>query len=130
MQYVNGVAGIVFLVLAALHYDQPDALWWLPGFGFGALIALTTFRRELDLWLVRVLAVSSVGAMFLYFGSFFNLELYSHENWYQQEGSLHCMSLLIAGFAMIPLLTEFTWRMKAAADHRIRQDRPLPGVRI
>lgn len=130
MQYVNGMAGVVFLVLAALQYDPSDSPWWPLSFGFGALLALITFKRELNIWTVRLLAVSSTGAMFLYFAAFFSLGLYAQQDWYQQEGSLHCMSLLAAGFAMIPLLADFSWQMKAASDHRIRRDRPFPGVRI
>ncbi|MEE9254394.1 MAG: hypothetical protein V3U43_05640 [Pseudomonadales bacterium] len=130
MQYVNGVAGIVFLVVAVLQYDQPNALFWSLSFGFGALLALITFKRELNIWTVRLLAYSSTGAMFLYFAGFFGLGLYTQHDWYQQDGALHCMSLLIAGFAIIPLLAHFSWQMKEASDHRIGRDRPLPGVRI
>lgn len=130
MQYVNGAAGIVFVILAILQYDRPDAIWWSLSYGFGALLALISFKRELDVWILRLLAWGATGAMFLFFAGFFGLGAYDQQDWYQQEGSLHCMSLLIAGFAMIPLLTDFSWRWKAACDHRIRPDRPLPGARI
>lgn len=129
MQYVNGAVGIVFLALAALQLDGPTPLWSLY-FLFGATLAFTALKRDLNLWVVRTLAVASTGAMFLYFWGFFGFDMYNVRNWYKLEGSTQCMSLLIAGFAMIPILSEFTWGMKCAADHRIRQDRPLPGVRI
>ena len=129
MQYVNGAVGIVFLVLAALQLGAPSPHWSLC-FLAGAALAFIALKRELNLWIVKSLAVASTGAMFWFFWGFFGLDLYNVQEWYNQEGSVQCMSLLIAGFCMIPILSDFSWRMKAAADHRIRQDRPLPGVRI
>ncbi len=129
MRYVNGAVGIVFLVLAALQLGGPNPHWSFY-FLAGAALAFIALRHELSLWMVRTGAVASTAAMFLYFWGFFGLDLYNVREWYFQEGSMQCISLLIAGFSMIPVLSEFTWGMKCASDHRIRQDRPLPGVRI
>jgi hypothetical protein len=130
MRYLNGAMGLIFLALAALQLAGPTPLWSLY-FVAGAVLAFADLKSELSLWTVRILAVSSTLAMFLYFGGFFGfVELFEDDKWYNLEGSTRCMSLLAAGFCMIPVLSEFTWRMKAASDHRISQDRPLPGVRI
>ena len=59
-----------------------------------------------------MLAVASVIAMFFYFAGFFRIVDHFHEQWYRSGLMLNAVGMLISAFAMIPVLSVFSSRMK------------------
>ena len=113
MQYVNAFLAAVLTVFALMTLDDPrQALM----FGIGAALAAVALKHWLGLWTVRFLATATAVLLYWYFGQFFlradNLE----DGWYASSAALPMAGLLIAGFAMIPVLSEYSCRMKAGAD--------------
>ena len=77
----------------------------------------------------RVLAVASVIAMFFYFAGFFRIVDRFHEQWYRSGLMLDAVGLLISAFAMIPVLSVFSSRMKCGGRRWARVIGPsLPGL--
>lgn len=112
MQYVNAVTACVLLALALVVRGEPLQA---ATFGVGALLAAIAFKRWLRLWMVRVLAFVAASAMFLYFGQFMSLVPTLQPDWYwQPREAIDAVGLLFAGFAMIPVLSEYSCRMKAS----------------
>ncbi len=116
MHYVNAAIACVLLLLAVLAFETPGAAGTAGMFVAGAVLAALAYKRWLPGWAVRVLAVISAIALFGYFGQFFSMVPTLAWNWYAGGDALHAMGLLFAGFAMIPVLSEYSCRMKATAD--------------
>ena len=114
MQYVNAMIALALLVLAVVNLDNP------PGasmFLIGALIAAVAFKRWLSSGTVRVLAFLAAGTLFCYFGQFFYLcRACSRAGIGSGRAMLPCLTLLVSGFAMIPVLSEYSCRMKATRE--------------
>ena len=115
MQFVNAAIAIALLVLAVLNLDDP------PGasmFLFGAVLAAVALKRWLSAWTVRVLAFLAAGTLFCYFGQFFYLVPHLQPSWYWvwQGDALQAAALLFSGFVMIPVLSEYSCRMKATRE--------------
>ena len=115
MRYVNAVIAVALLLLAVLKLDDP------PGaamFLFGALIAAVSLKHWLSTWSVRVLAFLAAGTLFCYFGQFFYIVPHLQPSWYWvwQGDALEATALLLSGFAMIPVLSEYSCRMKATRE--------------
>ena len=72
-----------------------------------------------------VLAVASVIAMFFYFAGFFRIVDRFHEQWYRSGLMLDAVGLLISAFAMIPVLSVFSSRMKCGGQAVGAGDRAL-----
>ena len=51
--------------------------------------------------------------MFFYFAAFFRIVDHFHENWYRGGMALEAVGMLLSAFAMIPVLSVFSCRMKA-----------------
>lgn len=113
MPYVNAIISFVLVAAALVHLDHPAESGM---YVLGAILAAIALKRWLTPWMVGVLAVLTTGAMFYFFAGFFRLTPILQADWYWQGHSLHAASLLFAGFAMIPVLTEFSCRMKASED--------------
>ena len=113
MQYVNAIIALALLALALVTRADPvGALMYVVG----AVLAATAFKHWLNAWMVRVLAIATAGALFWYFGQFFLLADTLTPDWYGGAGAIHALGLLFAGFAMIPVLSEYSCRMKASAE--------------
>lgn len=115
MQYVNAMIAVALLVLAVLNLDDP------PGasmFVFGAVLAAVALKHWLSAWTVRVLAFLAAGTLFCYFGQFFYLVPHLQPSWYWDwhGAGLEAAALLLSGFAMIPVLSEYSCRMKATRE--------------
>ena len=113
MQYVNAVIAVALLVFALASLAAPvEALMYTVG----AALAATAFKHWLRAWMVRVLAIATAGTLFWYFGQFFMLANSLEPGWYAGGEGIHAIGLLCSGFAMIPVLSEFSCRMKASAE--------------
>ena len=113
MQYVNAVIAVALLVFALVSLAAPvEALMY----AVGAVLAGIAFKRWLRAWMVRVLAIATAFALFWYFGQFFMLANSLEPGWYAGGEAIHAIGLLCSGFAMIPVLSEFSCRMKADAE--------------
>ncbi len=111
MHYVNAGLGVALLALAAFQVSQGNLPLAAALFG-GGFLALITLKRQMSLFTVNVFAISTVVAMFFYFAGFFQLVPQLH-HWYMRGEALHCLGLLFAAFAMIPVLSEYSCRKKS-----------------
>ncbi|MDE0421854.1 MAG: hypothetical protein OXK76_13350 [Gammaproteobacteria bacterium] len=115
MQFVNAVIAVALLVLAVLNLgDPPGASMFL----FGAVLAAVALKRWLGARSVRVLAFLAAGTLFCYFGQFFYLVPHLQPSWYWEwrGDALQAAALLFSGFVMIPVLSEYSCRMKATRE--------------
>lgn len=113
MQFVNAIIAVVLLLLALAVGEAGKASMFIVG----AVVAAIAFKHWLSTWMVRVLAFVTACAMFFFFWSFFALVPTLQTDWYWQPMELiDAFGLLCAGFAMIPVLSEYSCRMKANAE--------------
>ncbi len=113
MRVFNGILGCLLLALAALHFFIPKFPLLAVIYLGGAVLALASLKRELSFGWARVLAFSSVAAMFFYFAAFFRIVEHFHENWYRGGMALEAVGMLLSAFAMIPVLSVFSSCMKS-----------------
>jgi len=111
MYYVNAGLGIALVVLAVVQFGHSNIAWGAAFLG-GGLLALITLTHRMSLFAVNIFAVLAVGAMFFYFAGFFQLVPQLH-HWYMRGEALHCLGMLFAAFAMIPVLSEYSCRQKS-----------------
>lgn len=115
----------VFLAFALLQLDDPDSGVWFSIYAAGALGAALTLLNELPRYATRLLAVSTMLLMFFYFFGFFELAPGLSKQWWQAEVGREAFGLLFAAFAMIPVLSCYSCRLKAT---RADKDRRAPAV--
>ena len=125
MRVVNGIIGCVLLALAILHIFIPKTPILSAVYFGGALLALASLRPNIPFAWARVLAVASVIAMFFYFAGFFRIVDRFHEQWYRSGMMLNAVGMLISAFAMIPVLSVFSSRMKWDGQKVGASDRAL-----
>lgn len=116
MRYVNGLIGVALLFVAGSHVGKTDWVIWLPIYGAGAVIALSSLKAQMPGWMVWACAIAATGMMFGYFSLFFQLAPHLRGDWIVQGHA--CSNLLIAAFCMIPVLSEYSRRMKVKQDAR------------
>ena len=121
MRYINGLIGVALLVVAGSHVGKTDWLIWLPIYGAGAVIALSSLKAQMPGWMVWACAVAATGMMFGYFSLFFQIAPHLRGDWIVQGHA--CSNLLIAAFCMIPVLSEYSRRMKVKQDARAARGR-------
>ena len=113
MQYVNAVIAVALVVFAAASLDAPaQALMYVVG----AALAAIAFKHWLGIWMVRVLAIGTVVTLYWYFGQFFLVAGDLKPGWFATGEAIPALGLLVAGFGMIPVLSEYSCRMKASAE--------------
>lgn len=113
MQFVMGLIGAVLVALMLAQLDSPDQTRWVLIYATGAVLALTTLLRGLGIWTVRFFAVATTVAMFVYFAGFFMLTPHLPPDWWARDAAREAAGLLVSGFAMIPVLSVWSCRMKA-----------------
>ncbi len=115
MQYVNAITALALLGFALLLRDEPVQA---AMFILGATLAAIAFKHWLSPRIVRLLAVVAAGVLFWHFARFLLAVPTLHPDWYWNLGSdgLRTVGLLFAGFAMIPVLSEYSCRMKASSE--------------
>ncbi len=122
MSYLNGFIGLGFILLALLHLGVPDASVLIGTYLFGSALAFLTLVRRLPLNVARLLALVTTAATFFYFIGFFQMAPHLGSGWY----AVHTKALgqLLGAFAMIPVLADYSCRLKAdcleaGARHRL-----------
>ena len=113
MRIFNTTAGLMLLGLAVLHGFIPKTPFLSAAYAAGAVLALASLWRTVSFGSALVLAFSTVAAMFFYFAAFFHIVDHFHENWYRGGLALEAVGMLLSAFAMIPVLSVFSCRMKA-----------------
>jgi len=125
MRWVTGLIAAMFAALAAFQTGHSEALWWVPCYSLGLLLSLMTFKTHLSPGMTWFMAICSTVAMFFYFAGFFTLVPYMLADWYAQPAGREAGGLLLAAFAMIPILSVYTCRLKVdcpyAAENRERR---------
>ena len=115
MRYVNAIVAVTLLAFALLLRDEPMQA---AMFIVGATLATIAFKPWLRPPIVRVLAVVATGVMFWHFAQFLYLVPNLQPDWYGNWGNdcVRTVGLLFAGFGMIPVLSEYSCRMKASEE--------------
>ena len=111
MSYLNGFIGFGFILLALLHLGVPDGDFLVGAYLAGSVLAFATLIQRLPLGVARILAVVTTVAAFFYFVGFFKMAPHLGPGWV----AVHTKALghLLGAFAMIPVLAEYSCRLKA-----------------
>ena len=112
MQYVNAIIAVVLLGLALIGRDDPVQA---AMFILAATLAAIAFKHWLSRRIVRVFAIVAAGLMFWHFAQFLYLVPHLSPDWYRGSDGIRAAGLLFAGFAMMPVLSEYSCRMKASS---------------
>jgi hypothetical protein len=112
MQYIHGFIACVLVLLALIHIPFPEPLAWLP-YTIAAVLALITLKPELSIPVSTVLAIATAGMMFFFFALFFLVVPTLEANWYTSQYGWAAVCLLLSAFVMIPILSEYSCRLKA-----------------
>ena len=112
MQYIHGFIGCVLVLLALIHIPFPEPFAWLP-YSVAAVLALITLKSELSLPVSRVLAIATAGMMFFLFALFFLVAPTLKADWYMTQYGWAAVCLILSAFMMIPILSEYSCRLKA-----------------
>ena len=99
---------VALLALALAHLDNPPNATM---FICGAMLAVVALKHYLSSGAVRIFAFLAAGVLFFYFGRFFALVPDLQPGWHWRPGN-NAAGLLLAGFVMIPVLSEYSCRMK------------------
>ncbi|MFV2089046.1 MAG: hypothetical protein ACC642_00170 [Pseudomonadales bacterium] len=111
MQYINGFIGLVLVLFAVVQVAHPTPLAWLPYAG-ASILAFITLKPEISLGLARILAISTTAMMFFFFAGFFVVAPKLAADWYMHQAGWAAVCLILSAFAMIPLLSEYSCRLK------------------
>ncbi|MEM8766868.1 MAG: hypothetical protein AAGE43_05460 [Pseudomonadota bacterium] len=112
MQYIHGVLGCVLAVLALIHIPFPEPFAWLP-FALASSLAFITLKPELSMGFSRILAIATAGMMFFFFALFFLVAPTLEADWYRTQYGWAAVCLILSAFVMIPILSEYSCRLKA-----------------
>ena len=112
MQYIHGFIACVLVLLALIHIPFPEPFAWLP-YSVAAALALITLKSEISIPVSRVLAIATTGMMFFFFALFFLVVPTLKANWYTTQYGWAAVCLLLSAFVMIPILSDYSCRLKA-----------------
>ena len=112
MQYIHGFIACLLVLLALIHIPFPEPLAWLP-YSIAAALALITLKSEISIPVSRVLAIATTGMMFFFFALFFLVVPTLKEGWYTTQYGWAAVCLLLSAFVMIPILSDYSCRLKA-----------------
>lgn len=110
MRYVNGLIGVALLVLAVTYLDEADSVPWSLIYGYGALVALLSLKTRITEQVAWIGAIGATAAMFCYFALFFQMVPHLRGDWVFRGHE--CIYLVAAAFSMIPVLSNFSCRLK------------------
>lgn len=122
------VVGLVLSVLSIVHAFIPVLPVLSAVYAMGAALALSSLFNITNTWVVRLLAIASTGAMFLYFFGFFRLVHHFHDNWHRSGVALEAIGMLLSAFAMIAVLSVYSCRLKGADSETDSGDQAIFGV--
>jgi Na+/H+ antiporter NhaD/arsenite permease-like protein len=112
MQYIHGFIACLLVLLAVIHIPFPEPLAWLP-YSVAAVLALITLKSEISIPVSRVLAIATTGMMFFFFALFFLVVPTLEAGWYTTQYGWAAVCLLLSAFVMIPILSDYSCRLKA-----------------
>ena len=112
MQYIHGFIACLLVLLAVIHIPFPEPLAWLP-YSVAAALALITLKSDISIPVSRVLAIATTGMMFFFFALFFLIVPTLEANWYTTQYGWAAVCLLLSAFVMIPILSDYSCRLKA-----------------
>ena len=122
------VIGVVLSMLAVVHAFIPALPVLSFLYGLGAALALSSLFNVTNIWAVRLFAIVSTGAMFLYFFGFFRLAQHFHDNWQRSGVALEAFGMLLSAFAMIAVLSVYSCRLKGSHNDTDSGDQAIFGV--
>ncbi len=128
MRYVNGIMAVVLMAFAILQLRDAGNVLLFLSFAGGSVLALLSLKRSLSLMTARGLAGLSTVAMFFYFAGFFRYCPEMSSGWYMLDKAPGLIGLLVAGFAMIPVLSVYSCWMKAECHMRLKPGTKVPAV--
>ncbi len=120
MRYVNGAIGCIFLILTLLYASQGASahLSCLAMLGLATVLSFVTFVPSLPVPFARTLAVVTVAVMFYFFAGFFTMASSFDSQWYKSTAAFEAISFLLAAFCLLPVLSDFSCRLKADCPRR------------
>ena len=89
----------------------------------GGGLAISTLFHPRNRFVARMLAVATTILMFAFFASFFGLVPQFEQGWYASAIGLEAVSVLIGAFALIPVLSAHSCRLKGDCARSIQQKR-------
>ena len=112
MQYINGLIGCALILFALIHVPHPTPFVWVP-YAVAAAFAFLTLRHELHETFSLILAVATTAVMFFFFAGFFVVVPKLAADWYMHQQGWAAVCLILSAFAMIPILSDYSCRLKA-----------------
>jgi len=112
MQYIHGLIGLIFVIIALLHVPHPSPYIWVP-YAIGATLTFITLFRGVNIILSRILAVATTALLFFFFAGFFMEVPKLASDWYTRQEAWAAISLLFGAFAMLSILSDYSCRCKA-----------------
>ena len=116
MQLIHGAIALVLLAVALLHVPHPTPFIWVP-YALASALAIITLFADVGLFFSRLLAISTTMLMFFFFAGFFMDVPKLESDWYVHQEGWFAVSTLLAAFAMIPILSDYSCRCKADCIH-------------
>ena len=113
MRYVNGVICVALFVLALSYLSESNSVPWSLIYGYGALVALLSLKSRVTYPVAWVGAIGATVALFCYFALFFQMVPHLRGDWIAQRHE--SIYLVAAAFCMIPVLSNFSCRLKGSA---------------
>jgi len=116
MQLIHGAIAFILLAVALLHVPHPTPFIWVP-YALGSALAIVTLFADVSLFFSRLLAISTTMLMFFFFAGFFMDVPKLESDWYVRQEGWFAVSRLLAAFAMLPILSDYSCRCKADCIH-------------
>ncbi len=125
MRQFNGLIGVTFLAMTLVHLvgTSVDHIACTAMLAAGGILALSTLISNPSRLLSRTLALSTTVLMFAFFAAFFQLVPSFGAQWYMGAQGIEAVSLLVAAFSMIPVLSCHSCRLKADCVEKPAQER-------
>ena len=120
MRYVNGLIGVALLVLALGYLNEADSAPWSFIYGYGGLVALLSLKSRITGRVAWIGAIGATAAMFCYFAMFFQMVPHLRGDWVYRGHE--CIYLVAAAFCMIPVLSNFSCRLKGGRGLKPARD--------
>ena len=112
MQYFTGLIGCGFVILTVLHTAEMSHYCWVL-YACAATLAFISLKPHINLTTSRILAGLTTLLMFVYFAQFFTIAPGLEGAWYRENKFWEAISQIIAAFCLIPVLSNYTCRLKA-----------------
>lgn len=129
MRLCNAVVTVLLLALTVLQLFIPKMPVLAIVYAAGALLAGISLSGNLSLRWARVLAGLTVVVMFFFFAAFFRFVESFHDQWYTGGMALDSVGMFLSAFAMIPVLSVYSCRMKAEPVEETQgKDAPAVGI--